>query len=209
MPELIAGIIAYNEERLLPQCLDSIRGKVDRIILVEGRIATFPGDEFRSQDRTLEIAREYDCEIITTDRPWADEAEMRSQYLVGENDDWYILIDADEVCMTPLPKIKDIPDNVHAFSVLVRMISDGHGKYRPRLFRHHGQMQYSKIHDGLFSDGVLISNPNKIQKLHSVWFGHYQMERGIIRRGQKRDYYRDGYAHEPEYRAAWEMTNHD
>ena len=129
MPELIAGIIAYNEEHLLPQCLDSIKDKVDRIVLVEGRIAAFPGDEIHSQDRTLEIAREYDCEIVTTDRAWADEAEMRSQYLVGNEGDWYIFIDADEACMTALPRVKDFPDNVHAgiHTLGTRVQAHGHG----------------------------------------------------------------------------------
>ena len=67
----------------MPQCLDSIVGKVDRIIVVEGRIAAFPGGSPTSTDNTLEIARDYGCEIVTNVLPWRNEAEMRSQYLTG------------------------------------------------------------------------------------------------------------------------------
>jgi glycosyltransferase involved in cell wall biosynthesis len=210
MPELIAGIIAYNEEQLLPACLESIKGKVDRIVLVEGRIDTFPGDDFTSQDKTIEIAKDYGCEVIEpSGKAWTGEAEMRSQYLVGNDDDWYIFIDADEVCMTLLPKIDMISPHFNAFKIMVRHIPEGHGKYRPRLFRHTGYMEYKNIHDGLFSDGELISNPNTVPALDSIWFAHYQTKRDKLRREQKHDYYRKGYSHEPEYRIKWRMTNHD
>lgn len=209
MTKLIAGIIAYNEEELLFDCLDSIVDKVDEIVLVDGRIAAFPGEGYKSTDRTVMIAESYGCTVIKPTRAWKDEAEMRSQYLIGEDGDWYVFIDADEVCMTPLPSVDDFPESVDAFKIIVRMIADGHGKYRPRLFRHKGVMEYKTIHDGLFSDGVLISNPNTVPALDTVWFAHYQTKRGKLRREQKREYYRDGYAHEGDYRKEWRMTNHD
>ena len=207
MAELIAGIIAYNEEQLLPRCLDSLVGKVDRIILVEGRIATYPGDGVRSTDNTLEIAASYGCEIITHDEPYPDEATMRSQYHVGKYDDWYVLIDADEKCMTPLPKIGDFPANARAYAVDSHMIGIKQSIWRPRIFKHKGEMEFRTIHDALFSDGKLISRPQDTPKLYSVWFAHYQMLRDEIRRTQKRQYYTHGYAHEADYRKEWSMWN--
>lgn len=205
MTNLIACIIAYNEEKLLPGCLASVIGKVDRVVVVEGRIDAFPGHGFRSIDATVNIARKCGATVILPKRAWNNEAEMRSQFLVGNEDDWYIVIDADERCMTPLPDIDDLPDNIHAYSVLVKMIGDNTGKYRPRLFRHQGHMEFREIHDALFSDGVLVSNPNKTQKLNSVWFAHDQMKRTTNRRSKKAEYYKHGYAHEPAYRQKWEM----
>lgn len=207
MGELIAGIIAYNEEQLLPQCLESIKGKVDRIILVEGRIAAFPGDSIHSSDRTLEIACDYGCEIITQETPWADEATIRNQYLVGKPGDWYVIIDADEKCMTGLPSVADFPIGIDAYAVNVIMIGAPVQIWRPRLFRHKGAMEYRAIHDALFSDGILISRPEDTPQLPSVWFAHYQMIRSALRRKQKRHYYTNGYAHESDYRKEWRMFN--
>jgi hypothetical protein len=207
MPELIACIIAYNEEQLLPQCLTSIVNKVDRIILVEGRIATFPGNEVKSTDRTIEIACDYGCEVIMQSKPYINEAAMRSQYLVGNPGDWYLMIDADEKCMTDLPNIGDFPTGINAYAINVKMIGSPTQVFRPRLFRHIGDMEYREIHDALFSDGKLVSRPQDTPKLHSIWFAHYHMQREKIRRQQKHDYYQTGYIHEPERRKEWSMWN--
>jgi glycosyltransferase involved in cell wall biosynthesis len=205
MTELIACIIAYNEAELLPDCLESIIGKVDRIVVVDGRIAAFPGDGHLSTDGTVNIARKCGAEVILPTRPWHDEMEMRSQFLVGNEGDWYLIIDADERCMTPLPDINNLPDGIHAYSIMVKMILDGTGKHRPRLFRHQGKMEFKHVHDGLFSDGVLVSNPNTVPKLNSVWFGHYQDLRTKDRRARKHQYYKEGYKDEPEHRRRYAM----
>ncbi len=208
MPKLIACIIAYNEQELLPQCLDSIVGKVDKIVLVDGRIAAFPGIGASSTDNTIEIARSYGAQVITTDTPYPCEAAMRSQYLVGDPGDWYLLIDADEKCMTALPSVADLPDGVNAYAVHIRMIGAPTQVWRPRLFRHTGRMEYRQIHDALFSNGTLISRPEDVPQLRSVWFAHYQMIRSENRRNQKRLYYQTGYAHEPQIRSEWRMFNY-
>lgn len=208
MPKLIACIIAYNEQELLPQCLESIVGKVDEIIVVEGRIATFPGKQVRSSDQTIKIAESYGATIITSLEAWPDEPTMRSQYLIGSEGDWYIHIDADEKCMTPLPGVDDFPDGIDAYAINIRMIKAPTQIYRPRFFRHCGHMEYRAIHDALFSDDALISRPQDVPQLRSVWFAHYQMVRSEKRRKQKTQYYRRGYKHEPEYRQKWSMFNH-
>lgn len=207
MPEIIGACIAYNEEKLLPQCLASLKGKVDRMIVVEGRIAAFPGDGTRSTDRTLEIAADYDCEIITQEEPLPDEATMRNQYLLGNPGDWYVFIDCDEKCMTPLPGIADFPTGVDAYAIKSWMVGVDNKIWRPRIFRHIGVMEYRDIHDALFSNGTLISRPQDVPKLHSVWFAHYQMFRGQARRQQKIEYFKTGYAHEPDFRKEWGMFN--
>ncbi len=208
MSKLIACIIAYNEQDLLPQCLESIKGKVDEIVLVDGRIAAFPGIGVDSTDNTTAIARSYGVQVITSATPYPCEAAMRSQYLIGEEGDWYLLIDADEKCMTALPGVTDLPDGIDAYAVHIRMIGAPTQVWRPRLFRHRGVMEYREIHDALFSNGMLISRPEDVPQLRSVWFAHYQMIRSESRRNQKRLYYQTGYAHEPQIRSEWRMFNY-
>lgn len=207
MPKFIACMIAYNEEKLLPQCLDSIVDKVDEIVVVEGRIKEFPGKGARSTDRTIEIVKDYGATVITQPTPWIDEPTMRNKYLVGKEGDWYLFIDADEKCMTGLPDIADFPAGIIAYSVNIKMISAPVEGWRPRIFRHTGQMEYRKIHDALFSDNKLISRLQETTKLYSIWFAHYQMARGEQRRQKKTVYYTDGYEHEADYRKEWRMLN--
>ncbi len=205
MAKLIACIIAYNEADLLPGCLDSIYGKADEIVLVEGRIAAYPGDSPHSTDNTVAIAKSYGASIIQIDRAWTDECEMQSAYLIGNDGDVYFKIDADERLMTPLPRPEQLPHDV--YKVAVNMIGVPIRQLRPRLFRHRGEMVYRGVHDALWSDGVLISVPAQVPTLHSVWLAHYQMMRDANRRKQKNRYYQKGYAHEPPLRAEWNMYN--
>jgi hypothetical protein len=181
--------------------------KVDEIVLVDGRIDAFPGEGYKSTDRTVMIAESYGCTVIKPSRAWKNEAEMRSQYLVGNDGDWYVLIDADERCVTELPDIADFPTGVNAYAVNVRMIGAPVSVWRPRIIKHVGIMEYREIHDALFSNGELVSRPQDVAKLHNVWFAHYQMARSQERRDQKQQYYRNGYAHEADYRREWEMFN--
>jgi glycosyltransferase involved in cell wall biosynthesis len=200
---LIACIIAYNEERLLPDCLASLKGRVDRIVVVDGRIKHFPGAGHASTDATVQIASEYGAEVIEGVGLWDTEAEKRSAYFVGNEGDWYFMLDADERLMTPLPD--ELPGS--AYSVRVWWSDGGGCQWRPRLFRHTGKMEYRQLHDGLFSDGVLVSNPRTVPKIQSVWLLHVQNKRTAARRAQKKAYYHNAYAHEPTLRKAWRMID--
>lgn len=205
LAKLIGVLIAYNEEVLLPDCLASIYGKVDEIIMVEGRIADYPGDSPHSTDNTVAIAKEYGATVIQIDRAWNNECEMRSAYLVGNEGDVYFQIDADERLMTPLPRPEQLPGD--SYKVSIRMIGAPIEGYRPRFFRHKGEMIYRGVHDALFSDGKLISTPKNTPALHSVWLAHRQILRDKNRRANKAHYYRIGYTHEHEIRTEWDMYN--
>jgi hypothetical protein len=205
MAKLIAVLITYNEEALLPDCLESIYGKADEIVMVEGRIADFPGDNIHSADNTIAIAESYGATVIQNNRAWHNECEMRSAYLVGNAGDVYFHIDADERLMTPLPCPEQLPGD--AYKVSVNMIGVSTKQLRPRFFRHKGMMEYRGVHDALFSDDTLVSNPKDVPTLHSVWLTHAQMLRDKNRRAHKEMYYRAGYVHEPAIRKDWNMYN--
>lgn len=78
-------MIVKNEEKFLPQCLKSIQGMADEIILVDTG----------SEDRTIEIAEEFDCRIFHF--PWqGDFSSARNESLKHATGDWIFIIDADE-----------------------------------------------------------------------------------------------------------------
>jgi len=78
-------MIVRNEEATLGHCLESVRGLVDEIVIVNTG----------SQDRTLEIAESFGA--ILGHFPWGDDfAEARNHSLSLCTGDWVLVLDADE-----------------------------------------------------------------------------------------------------------------
>src|ERR1700735_4760098 len=86
LPEGISlCMIVKNEERFLAECLDSVKGLVDEINIVDTG----------STDRTVEIARSYGANIIF--REWrGDFAWARNEALAMATKRWTLVLDADE-----------------------------------------------------------------------------------------------------------------
>lgn len=78
-----AVVITYNEERMIRECLESLRW-VDEIILV---------DAF-SSDRTIEIAKGYTKKIFQ--REWQGYSQQRNLGLAQAQNKWVLFVDADE-----------------------------------------------------------------------------------------------------------------
>ena len=85
-PQTISAcMIVKNEEKFLPGCLESIKGLVDEIIVVDTG----------STDRTMEIARQYGAKIY--EHPWQNDFSLhRNQSINYGTCDWILIIDADE-----------------------------------------------------------------------------------------------------------------
>jgi len=107
---LTACVIVWDEEGLLPGCLESLVGRVDRCVVVDGVYADFPHGEgaITSTDRTRAIAEAYGAEWVEAPsqaptpspspgapqgrrpgeggkrRAWGDEVEKRNAGLGGE-----------------------------------------------------------------------------------------------------------------------------
>ncbi len=78
-------MIVKDEERCLKRCLDSVRGLVDRMIVVDTG----------SQDGTREIACRAGAEVY--DHTWKNDfAEARNYALSLSDADWNLILDADE-----------------------------------------------------------------------------------------------------------------
>jgi glycosyltransferase involved in cell wall biosynthesis len=78
-------MIVKNEEEMLPECLESVDGLVDEIILVDTG----------STDRTLEIAKEFGAKIFHF--PWINDfAAARNESIKHATGDYLLILDADE-----------------------------------------------------------------------------------------------------------------
>ncbi|MFN3533586.1 MAG: glycosyltransferase family 2 protein, partial [Candidatus Brocadia sp.] len=84
-PTLSACMIVKNEEKFLPQCLQSIKDAVDEVIIVDTG----------STDKTVEIAKSFGARVYH--HPWKNSfSEARNHSLSYATGDWILQIDADE-----------------------------------------------------------------------------------------------------------------
>lgn len=79
-------MLVRDEERNLARCLDSVRGLVDDIIVVDTG----------SIDGTREIARDYRARILDFDFSFVDFAAARNVGLAQVTSGWVLVLDADE-----------------------------------------------------------------------------------------------------------------
>jgi len=85
MPSLALSMIVKNGEQDLPECLASVRGVVDEIVVADTG----------STDSSAEIAREAGARVISI--PWENDfAKARNLSLAEVTADWVIMLDADE-----------------------------------------------------------------------------------------------------------------
>lgn len=85
-------IHTYNNEKIIRRCLDSVRN-FDEIIICD----------MYSTDKTIEIAREYNCKIVYYENiGWADPA--RNYAIQQASNEWVLVVDSDEVISQNLVK---------------------------------------------------------------------------------------------------------
>jgi len=78
-------MIVKDEEKFLPQCLDSVKDHVDEIVVVDTG----------STDRTVEIAKSYGAKVYH--HPWENNfSKHRNQSISYATGDWILIMDADE-----------------------------------------------------------------------------------------------------------------
>lgn len=141
-PLLSAALIVRDEERHLPSCLASLRGRVDEIVIVDTG----------SVDRSREIAREFGARVV--DRAWTDDfAAARNASVDASRGEWILYIDADETVVAfdrgEVERELANPRRA-AYTVLFRP-SAGYTRYREhRLFRNRPDLRFAGlIHESL------------------------------------------------------------
>jgi glycosyltransferase involved in cell wall biosynthesis len=105
------SVLTFNNEKTLRNCLESVK-YFKEIIVCDGG----------SSDKTLEIAREYDCKIIEQDEKYkypnnkiSDFSGVRNQCIEMASYDWFLYIDSDEILSDEL--VEEIADIVESNNV--------------------------------------------------------------------------------------------
>jgi glycosyltransferase involved in cell wall biosynthesis len=148
-------ILTYNEELNIAQALDSVTGWANEIFILDSL----------STDRTLEIARQYDCHI--TQNKFGSYAKQRNHALdlLPIHCEWVLCLDADEWLPDELKQeisslIADSPEE-NGFFLKFRLIWMGRwirrGYYPSwilRLFRHgKGRCEDRAVNEHLIVEG--------------------------------------------------------
>ena len=89
-------MIVKNEEKLLPQCLESVKDVVDEMVIVDTG----------STDDTVAIAENYGARVYFHEwnNSFSEARNHAFEHARGLNPDWFLIMDADEEL-----ERKDIP----------------------------------------------------------------------------------------------------
>ncbi len=183
--QLPAGLslcmIVKNEERFLAACLESVRGVVDEIIVVDTG----------STDGTVEIARSFGANVVF--REWRNDFSWaRNESLALATRRWTLVLDADEE-VTPdslalLRALRDTPAGVTGVYVQIQNdVDDASGAAStmthvlPRLFPTTPRIRYRNvIHESavLDDEAYLLSVVSPIVVRHKGYTAAIVGERG-------------------------------
>lgn len=154
MPSISACIISFNEERKIEDCLASLEGVVDEVVLVDSV----------STDRTLEIARPYVDKLI--EQPFLGHIEQKNLAISHASHDWVLCLDCDERLTPELKHAilarKDTLDehpgyefSRKTFYVYRWLEHAWYPEFRTRLFdRRRGRWAGTNPHDKVELDGT-------------------------------------------------------
>lgn len=161
---LSAILIAKNEERDLPGCLDALKGLTSEIVVVVSDDTT---------DSTEEIAKRYGAKTLR--RPFDDYARMRQKSLDVAEGDWCLWIDPDErVTQDLADEIKralsgstpfvavDIPFSVRFLGRTMRWGGLGCESHIRLFKRDKARFTGGALHESLLIDGPVAEFSGKI-----------------------------------------------
>lgn len=181
--ETISVVLAtFNEEKNLPDCLESVKDFADEIIVVDGS----------SKDNTREIAKRYGAKVIVTDNPPI--FHINKQKAIDKaTKDWVLQLDADEQVTPELKKeirsILNSKDSINGYWIprknwfLGRFLTKGgqYPDYTLRLYRNgKGKLPQKDVHEQAIVEGnvaylknplIHIADPNF--KRYLLRFGRY------------------------------------
>jgi FkbM family methyltransferase len=145
-PRLSVCLIVKDEEKFLGQCLASVRGLADQIVVVDTG----------STDRTVAIAKEHGAEVY--DFAWCDDfSAARNAALELATGDWVLMLDADEelppASHEALRKLLAVPSVMAWRLPIIDVGRENEGCcYVPRLFRNAPALFYiGRVHEQVFT----------------------------------------------------------
>ncbi|MGB3264581.1 MAG: tetratricopeptide repeat protein [Microcoleus sp.] len=168
--DLTLCTIVKNEETTLSRTLDSVKGVVDEMVVLDTG----------SGDRTREIARESGARVY--DFEWCDDfAAARNESLKHARGDWILVLDADEVLVpeiVPLLKQAIKSDRLLLINLVRQEIGASQSPYSlvSRLFRNRPDIRFSRPYHAMVDDSaaeILQREPNwQIASLPDVAIYH-------------------------------------
>lgn len=170
-PKLTLCMIVKNEELLLPRCLESVKGLVDEIVIVDTG----------SSDRTIQIAEQAGAIVIH--EPWEQNfSKPINRALREAKGEWILRLDGDEelVAEDKGKLRKAITDpRVEGYILSIISLLNDHNIIEEevssfiRLFRNRPEYVY----EGLIHEQVILSiykrDPNAVIKSADVRIRHY------------------------------------
>lgn len=149
MPRLSLAMIVQNEAAFLGDCLASVAGLVDEMVIADTG----------STDNTVEIATEAGANVITV--PWKDDfAAARNQALAATTGDWVLVLDADEqlniLMKDGIEKAINL-DNALVVNLMRHEIGSRQSPYSlvSRLFRRHPALEFRRPYHESIDDSAL------------------------------------------------------
>lgn len=143
MATISLSMIVKNEEKFLEDCLLSVQGIVDEIVVVDTG----------STDKTIEIAQHYGAKVVSF-RWINDFSAARNESLRHTTSDWILYLDADERVVRNqeqlITSLVQAPD-VYAYSVLIEgehVLPSGvvwQQNAYPRLFKKHPSFKFEGV----------------------------------------------------------------
>ncbi len=210
-PRIVACVSFYNDLDFLPGCLETLDW-VDEIVLVDGAYADFPHEVPRSTDGSIEWIRERRksdprIRLIECERPWESEAEKRSAYFIGDDGDWYLVIDADErVVGLELDFDLELRRYLERYPLdhaVIEVETKPHivalERYI-RLVRHLPGLRYEATHFNIVADDKMVTAESYYEGTISFYLGfkivHLLKDRTVARAEDKLEYYKRMLARE-------------
>jgi tetratricopeptide (TPR) repeat protein len=171
-------MIVRNEEMVLARCLESLKGFVDELIVVDTG----------SKDNTVSVAKSYGAKVFHFE--WCDDfSAARNESIKHASTDWILQLDADEALLansiSPLRRALSNPWH------LVYSIKCDQGPEDPhrfawvaRLFRNHPELGYSRpYHETVIQSAreLMSKEPRwQIQREPSITIRHYGYEQSAM-----------------------------
>jgi len=187
---LVATIITYNDWPLIKECVESVIGKVDKIICIDGRFADFPGDSNFSTDGTLKYLKD---KVSVTLIGGLDEVEKRNIYLDQLKDgDICLNLDTDEILVGEIPQLE-------ADTGIIQIGEQGDRRRHRRtnrFFRYKDGLHYWGTHKMILDKGKLFANLDRVgegytsQKVTEFELLHRNDLRSADRKKDKKKYYK-------------------
>ena len=163
--------IVKNEEKSLPQCLESVKDVVDEIVILDTG----------STDKTVGIAEQFGAQVHHFQ--WCDDfAIARNEALKYVRGEWVLVLDADEVLEPAiLPQLRqaiEAEDNL-VVNLIRHEVGSSQSPYSliSRLFRRHPAIKFTRPYHALIDDSItelLTREPQwRVVSLNEVAILHY------------------------------------